>query len=109
MAYVRTKRVGDREYYQLVESRRVEGKPRQKVLLHLGSHPTVNEALREWSKEIRTLRNRARKEREAGKVWPETSRIHREILTRAASEEKRADALEANLKKLRDLRKRGFV
>jgi hypothetical protein len=35
---VRIKRVDGKEYYQLVESRRVDGKPRQKVLLHLGQH-----------------------------------------------------------------------
>ena len=109
MAYVRIKRMGDREYYQVVESRRVEGKPRQKVLLHLGRHPTVDEALRGWPKEIRSLRDRAVKERESGKTWPETSRIHREILKRVKSEEKRAEALEANLQTLRDVRERSVV
>jgi len=38
LAFVRIKRVDGKEYYQLVESRRVDGKPRQKVLLHLGQH-----------------------------------------------------------------------
>lgn len=56
MAYVRTKRVGHREYYQLVESRRVDGKPRQTVLMHLGHHPDVDDALMAWPKEIRRLR-----------------------------------------------------
>jgi hypothetical protein len=109
MAYVRTKKAGRQEYYQLVESQRVEGKPRQKVLVHLGKYPTVEEALREWPKKIRSLRDRAAKEREAGKTWPEASRIHREILKRAEGEEKRADALEANLEKLRELRKHGVL
>ena len=105
MAYVRTKRVGDREYYQLVESHRVGGQPRQKVLVHLGTHPTVDEALREWPKEIRSLRDRAKKEREASKTWPENSRIHQEIRKRVQSADNRADNLEANLRKLRELRK----
>lgn len=109
MAYVRTKKVGGREYYQLVESRRVEGQPRQKVLVHLNRHPTVDEALREWPKEIRSLRDRAANEREAGRIWPENSRIRREILKRVKSTEKRADELEANLKKLRELRKHNVV
>ena len=109
MAYVRRKRVGGREYYQLVESRRVEGKPRQKVLVHLGMHPTVDEALREWPKEIRSLRDRAAKEREAGKTWPENSRIRRDIIKRVQSTEKRADDLEASLEKLRELRKHHVV
>ena len=51
MAYVRKKRVDGGEYYQLVESRRVDGKPRQKVLVHLGHHPTVNDALKQWPRE----------------------------------------------------------
>jgi|SRR5215217_2724782 len=38
MAFVRKKKVGDREYAQIVENYRVEGvrTPRQRVLLHLG-------------------------------------------------------------------------
>jgi len=106
MAYVRAKKTDGREYYQLVESRRVEGQPRQRVLVHLGKHPTVDEALREWPKEIRFLRGRAAKEREAGKIWPNNSRIRREILKRVQNTEKRADDLEASLTKLRELRKR---
>ena len=56
MAFVRTKRIDGGEYYQLVESRRVEGKPRQKVLIHLGSYPTVDEAMKRWPREVRRLR-----------------------------------------------------
>ena len=33
-----------RNYYYLVESVRVDGKPRQKVLAYLGRHPTLAEA-----------------------------------------------------------------
>jgi hypothetical protein len=48
--------MGNREYFQLVENRWVEGKPRQKVLVHLGRHETVDDALREWPVEIKHLR-----------------------------------------------------
>ncbi len=46
MAYVRAKKSRNKktgaeyEYFQLVESRWEDGKPRQKVLMHLGAHPT---------------------------------------------------------------------
>ena len=56
MAFVRIKRIDGGEYYQLVESRRVDGKPRQKVLIHLGSYPTVDEALKAWPREVGGLR-----------------------------------------------------
>ena len=110
MAYVRIKRVGGREYYQLVESRRVEGKPRQKVLVHLGSHPSVDEALKEWPKDIRRLRRAASKDRESVAMHglkPEDSPYLRNILKRAETADRRAEDLERNLRKLRELRKRG--
>lgn len=80
MAYVRTKRVGHQEYYQLVESRRVDGKPRQTVLMHLGHHPDVDAALKAWPKEIKRLRR--------------------------GGYEKAADALKEKLDRLRELRTR---
>jgi hypothetical protein len=58
LAFVRVKRVDGREYYQLVESRRVDGKPRQKVLMHLGQHASVEEALKRWPREVGGLRRR---------------------------------------------------
>ena len=53
MAYVRKKRnkTGS-ESYQLVESRRVDGKPRQRVILHLGKYPSVEAALEGLPEEI---------------------------------------------------------
>lgn len=39
MAYIRSKRFGDRTYYYLVEGRREEGKVRQKVIKYLGTSP----------------------------------------------------------------------
>jgi hypothetical protein len=47
MTFVRKKRVGGYEYYQFVESRWVEGKPHQRVLVRLGRYPTVEDALKE--------------------------------------------------------------
>jgi len=108
-AYVRKKRVGQNEYYQVVESRRIDGKPRQKVLVHLGGHPTVDDALKKWPREIKRLRRRVREERYRVPEGSETRATYRVMLKRAASSEKRANDLESNLKKLRELRKEGVV
>ena len=81
MAFVRIKRVDGGEYYQLVESRRVDGKPRQKVLVHLGHHKTVDEALKRWPREVGRLRRKGYYEA--------------------------ADALKAKLDRLRKLRAEG--
>ncbi len=47
------------DFYQLVQSGRVDGVPRQKVILHLGSHATVDDALKEWPRTIARLRRGA--------------------------------------------------
>jgi hypothetical protein len=107
-AYVRRKRVGAHEYFQVVENRRMEGAPRQRVLVHLGRHESVADALTEWPKEIRRLRARARKDREQLRSLPERERSAawaKKIARRAETAEKRADALKENLKKLRELKK----
>jgi hypothetical protein len=109
MAFVRKKKVKGWEYYQLVESHRVGGKPRQKVLVHLGHHASVDDALREWPKEIRRQRHRAATERRIAAYRPEGSRAHRHAIGRADASERRADELKENLKKLRKLRKEGVV
>ena len=44
MAYVRKKKVGKYEYYQLVEGKRVDGKVRQRVIAHLGKHGSIEAA-----------------------------------------------------------------
>jgi hypothetical protein len=81
-----------RDYYQLVENYREKGvkTPRQRVLLHLGTHPTVDDALETWPKEIRRLRR---------------------LATRAGDDSAReaADALREKLDKLRRLREEGKV
>jgi hypothetical protein len=81
VAFVRRKRIDGGEYYQLVESRRVDGRPRQKVLLHLGHHPTVDDALKRWPREVGRLRR--------------------------AGHEEAAEALKAKLARLRALRAEG--
>ncbi len=113
MAFMRKKEIKGGVYYQLVENRRVGGKPRQKVLLHLGQYPTVDDALQAWPKEIVRLRDRARENREdfarraAGQVTSPAS-LQR-VLERAEHADRQGDALEAKLKKLRDLRRSGTV
>jgi len=110
LAFVRTKTIDGGEYYQLVESRRIDGKPRQKVLVHLGRHPTVDEALKEWPKEARHLRRVAAKERKTAESLGEGATdtgLYRDSMRRADSADKRADALEANLEKLKELRNQG--
>ena len=110
MAYVRKKEIKGGVYHQLVESRRIEGEPRQKVLVHLGKHPTVDDALEAWPGEIERLRRLARERRDGvPKDRERTPKKALAILKRADSADKRADALETNVKKLRDLRKRGLA
>ena len=41
---------------QLVASRRVEGKPRMEVLVHLGEYPTPEAALGAWPAQVEHLR-----------------------------------------------------
>ena len=108
-AYVRKKRVGDYEYHQLVESSRVEGKPRQKVLLHLGKYSTVDAALQGWLQEIHTLRRQAQEYRQSVPEGHAAVSVYRNVIARADSMWQRANDLEANLEKLRQLKDRGVV
>jgi hypothetical protein len=76
LAFVRIKRVDGKEYYQLVESRRVDGKPRQKVLMHLGQHASVEEALKRWPREVGGLRRRG-KDEAAGALKEKLDRLRK--------------------------------
>jgi hypothetical protein len=49
---------GVQRYYQLVESRRVNGQPKQRLIAHLGFYPSVDSALRYLPREIQDLRRR---------------------------------------------------
>jgi hypothetical protein len=64
-------------YFQLVRSYREEGKVRQEVLVHLGTHERPEDVLAAWPSEVAHLRKIGR--------------------------EAQADKLEANLEKLREL------
>ena len=113
MAFMRRKRVGPYEYYQLVESRLVDGKPRQRVLVHLGRYTSVDAALEGWPNEIEGLR------RFAGKQWDKADQLRKEerlfertldaLLERAQKAEKLADEIEAKLEKLHDLKDEGKI
>jgi predicted RNase H-like nuclease (RuvC/YqgF family) len=116
MAYVRKKKVKRGEYYQLVESRRVDGRPRQKVLMHLGEYPTVDAALDGWRREIKKLRDRARKDSAlyedlAKKIGNERwiEETIGDLGERVDHARRKADALEAKLKNLRNLKKTGLA
>jgi hypothetical protein len=47
VSFVRKKRVHNKEYYQLVENYREDGKHRQRVLAHLGKHPSLDSMIAE--------------------------------------------------------------
>ena len=113
MAFVRRKRVGPYEYYQLVENQWMDGKPRQRVLLHLGHYTSVEAALEGWSKEIEGLR------RFASQQWDKADRLKKEersfertletLIERARKAEKLADEITAKLKKLHYLKDQGKI
>jgi septal ring factor EnvC (AmiA/AmiB activator) len=114
---VRRKRVGPYEYHQLVENRWMDGKPRQRVLLHLGRYTSVEAALEGWPKEVEGLR------RFASQQWDKADRLKKEersfersfertletLLERALKAEKLADEIAAKLKNLHDLKDQGKV
>lgn len=117
MAFVRKKRVGKYAYYQVVENRRIEGKVRQKVLLHLGRHPTVDEALDAWPREIQRLRRLAEPEFEPTHLWhwspgvrlPRNPAQSDRATAPDPDAAKQAEELQDKLDRLRDLRERGVM
>ncbi len=52
-------------YFQLVRSYREEGKVRQEVLVHLGTHEKPEDALAAWPSEVAHLRKMGRYEQAA--------------------------------------------
>ncbi len=112
MAFVRRKRVGPYEYYQLVENRWMDGKPRQRVLLHLGRYTTVEAALEGWPKEVEGLRRFASQRRDKAerlKKGDVAEQMVATVVERAQKAEKLADEIAAKLKRLQDLRDQGKV
>jgi hypothetical protein len=63
VAYVRKKKSKGKEYYQLVEGYREDGRVKQRVLAHLGDIPTVEGALRDWPERIDAFRKAAEENR----------------------------------------------
>jgi len=53
MAYVRTKRRGQKLYYYLVESKREGDKVRQRIICYLGTKPPTEEELKNILKEVK--------------------------------------------------------
>ncbi len=66
MVFIRKKVSNGKTYHQVVESYRPEGSktPRQKVLLYLGKHPTIDSALARCQEEIDSERGQERSLRE---------------------------------------------
>ena len=76
MAFVRSKVVEGRTYYQLVHNYREAGKHRQKVLCHLGRHSSLELAIEEKTLEEEELRNKT------AELFRETTEIKQDILDR---------------------------
>lgn len=108
MAYVRRKKVGDYSYYQVVENRRVEGVPRQRVLVHLGDYSSVAQALGEWPEDIEVAKGAAEDARgdHESHAPPRAGRSH---LEEEARHLRRAEKLQGKLDLLKDLVERGVV
>ncbi len=72
--FVRKKKVGSHEYYQLVENRRESGKVRQRVLAHLGRYESLEANLEDLERDLAEYRQAARghreKQEEARKMLP---------------------------------------
>ena len=71
MAFVRAKRQGERTYYQLVESRREGMRVRQRVVVHLGPYPSIEEAIARYGERA----ERARAEERLWRARAEAQRI----------------------------------
>ena len=72
-------------YFQLVRSYREEGKVKQEVLVHLGTHEKPEDALAVWPQEVEHLRKIGRED-QADKVQGNLDKLRAAI---AADEEKR--------------------
>ena len=93
MAFVRFKQVDGKTYYQLVKNERIAGTHHQRVLMHLGSHATVEAAMEAWATQVVNLREEAgqiRERRRGGSV-------------RVKELEAQADVLEEKAERLRAL------
>ena len=64
--FIRKSRGRDTTSYQLVRSYRDNGKPKQEVLVHLGEHTTVEDAMENWSRRLSSLRAIVRERKAEG-------------------------------------------
>ena len=81
MAFVRSKTVNGRRYYQLVENYREDGKHRQRVLVHLGKHATLKDAINDVAARVDALTEAAMRDRErAAHLAASYGRRHPETL-----------------------------
>ncbi len=102
--YVRHKTSpGRADYFQVVESRRVNGKPRQRVLVHLGQYSTVEEALKAWPREIQKLR-RLGNERKAADIKSRLERLQQLFPERVGASSKTRWRISKDLKNSEGLR-----
>ena len=74
-------------YFQLVRSYREEGKVRQEVLVHLGTHERPEDALAAWPSEVEHLRKIGRDE-QADKLEANLNKLG--VLTKAKTGEGRS-------------------
>ena len=93
MAFVRKKRLGGYEYYQLVENRWIDGKSRQRVLLHLGRYSDIEVALKEWPGAIERLGRFAQREREKAERLSKTRALVQEVGLRGIGQQKQSGGL----------------
>ena len=84
----RTMSRGRGPYFQLVRSYREEGKVRQEVLVHLGTHEGPEDALAAWPSKVAHLRRIGREE-QADKLQANLNKLSR-VLTKAKTGEGRS-------------------
>lgn len=72
----KTSSKGRGAYHQLVEYKRVDGKPHTIVHVHLGEHATVEEALQAWPERVEVLR-RIDRDDQADKLAGKLERLRR--------------------------------
>ena len=98
--YARTKRSRNGQYLQIVESRRVDGQPRQRLVLYVGHYTSVEQALAQMPKELAATRREATK-------WKRIVEQHTDsngaIRAHAISLQKAAEDKAERLRRLRAL------
>ena len=103
--FVRTKVIRGQTYHYLVESQRVNGLPRQKVVSYLGHYQSVDEAVERLPKDITRLkRMRGRMQRSLPLLIgddPHSRKLQSQIASQIASYEETILARSAQLELLK--------